>query len=353
LSIRAGADGGAALKCFADCPTSAIVSAIGLAVGDLLPADRARDNGQPARRRSPARDIVDAATAAAAAARVAIDWAAESERFQGAIDDERVGDLADALGVAPGALLAISVGWVTRADLDRLHAGGKGWQDDPPDGAYSFPERDGSGRIVGSTLRALDGRKGFPRGARRGLIVPETLAASRDPVLIVEGASDVAALLTLGLTAIGRPSNKGGADHLARMLKTRRVIILGENDAKSSGAWPGRDGALAVAERIAGAWSEPIAWALPPAESKDARSWLNTRSAAGLDLNNPDACKDAGRELLAAILQTAREAKPKKRSQSDALVDLAMERYRLGVTRFCLTADLFGICRVNLCAIVR
>jgi len=275
---------------------------------------------------------VDAAAAAAAAARVATNWAAESERFQGAIDDERVGDLADALGVAPGALRALRIGWATRADLDRLRAGGAGWAEEYPDGAFSFPERDGAGRIVGLMLRAPDGRKGFPRGAKRGLVVPATLAASRDPTLICEGASDVCALLTLGLTAIGRPSNKGGADHLARMLEGQRVIVAGENDQKADGSWPGRDGAKAVAERLAGAWSEPVAWAFPPAGAKDIRSWLLARVAEGLDLDDADARKAAGGELLDTMLQTAREVSPKKRAQSDALVDLALDRFRLGVT---------------------
>jgi len=305
----------------------------------------ALDNGHTRRRRSPERDTAARAGQAVEATRSRIDWAAEDERCQTAITDQQVADLADDLGVSITALRSVGIGWATRADLERLHAGGKGWQDDPPDGAFTLPERDGSGRIVGLTLRAPDGRKGFPRGAKRGLIVPESIGSRSDPVLIVEGATDVAAGETLGLAAVGRPSNTGGADHLAQMLEGRRAIVAAENDAKPNGSWPGRDGAKAVAERLAGAWSEPVAWALPPADVKDVRAWLQGRVADGLDPHDAEICRAAGRELLDAILESAREAKPKKRSQSDALVDLALDRFRLGVTT---DGDAFAVEREGL-----
>lgn len=254
--------------------------------------------------RAPARETQPASAAA-------LDWRAEAERTAAALSDERVASLAGALGVTPGALRAVGVGWASSDDLRRWLAGGAGWDDDFPDGAFAFPERDGGGRVVGLALRATDGRKGSPSasvGARRALIVPATLAGRRDPVLIVEGASDVAACETLGLASVGRPCNAGGGDELARLLEGRAALVVGENDQKPSGAWPGRDGARSVAARLAMAWGRAVAWALPPAGTKDARAWLQARVAAGLDLGDADGCRAAGAELLAALKAGAREA---------------------------------------------
>ena len=96
-----------------------------------------------------------------------------------------------------------------------MNAGGDGWIEKYPDGARRVPERFGDGRLAGFSFRAIDGRKGSPSrsvGARRGLIVPANLHKGKALVLVVEGASDVAAARTLGLVAVGRPSNNSGAD---------------------------------------------------------------------------------------------------------------------------------------------
>jgi hypothetical protein len=170
-------------------------------------------------------------------------------RFRAALTAERQNTLAAALGVTAPALDTLGVGWAVPDDLKALLASGAGWQENRPDGAYSFAERDGGGRIVGFSFRTGDGRKGSPSssiGSRRGLIVPNNLHQSADPVLVVEGASDVAACIVLGVAAVGRPSNSSGAADLINLLDSRDLLIVGENDSKSSGAWPGRDGAKSV-----------------------------------------------------------------------------------------------------------
>jgi hypothetical protein len=259
-----------------------------------------------------------------------------AERYRGAMTPERAAELAVALGVTPAALDALGVGWATADDLRAMKASGAGWPEDPPNGAYAFPERDGDGRLVGFSLRASDGRKGAPSGAigaRRGLIVPTNLHDTTGLVLVVEGASDVAACLALGLAAVGRPSNAGGADYLRALLKRRDVLIVGENDAKPTGAWPGRDGAERVASSLATRSGEPVRWAIPPHGTKDVRACLAARVAAGLDLADTEACRAAGQELLAALNADATEAKPQKRpSVAEELVRLALNVYRLGRT---------------------
>ena len=139
--------------------------------------------------------------------------------------------------------------------------------------------------------------------------------------LVVEGASDVAACIAVGLPAVGRPSNRGGASDLAELLDGNDdVLVVGERDAKEGGAWPGRDGAKKVAEQLAGRWGEPVGWTLPPEGSKDVRAWYASHAGEGATA------------LVEALKAATKKARARKRSTADALVELAMKRYRLGVT---------------------
>lgn len=254
-------------------------------------------------------------------------WQKLADRFASAMTTEQRGELARNLGVTADSLAAVGVGVVSGGELDSLHAR---WEGDSPKLAYVFPERDGNGRIVGLSLRCPAGRKSTPKGSRRGLIVPN--GQHGGPVLIVEGASDVAAAKSMGLAAVGRPSNSGGSDELGKMLDSVDCIVIGENDQKDGGAWPGRTGAKNIAKRLSATWGEPVNWALPPVGTKDIRSFLQSRVAAGLDLADGEACKAAGVELLAAIQGTAKPIKPEKISQAEALTQLANELYRVGRT---------------------
>ncbi len=247
------------------------------------------------------------------------DWSAIHEALRTKLTPERLAELATATGVPSDAWDKLSPGWADAADLRQLRAGGAGWSDNPPAGAWSIPERDGSGRIIGLSLRAVDGRKGAPSGGGRGLVIPSNLRTMPGPVLIVEGASDVAAALALGLPAVGRPSNLGGSEALAMMLEGETVLVVGERDAKPDGRWPGRTGAIAVAKALAARRGESVRWTLPPDGSKDIREYFT-------------AGKGDGPALLKVLEDAAKETKSEKRSQADALVDLARQSYRLGLS---------------------
>ena len=262
------------------------------------------------------------------------DWDRLAKKFVAAISPERVRVLATDLSARPEALVAMSVGWATADDLRQIRASGQGWAEQYPDGAFTFPERDGSGRLVGFSFRTTDGRKGAPSraiGARRGLIFPPSLVERPDPVLVVEGASDVAACETLGLAAVGRPSNAAGAEQIAHLLKGRTILVIGERDQKPDGRWPGRDGAERVALRVASEWGKAVPWALTPAPAKDVRAWLQQRVAAGLELSDTDACRAAGEELITDLRAAQESASPEARpTQSELLVRLALDHYRVG-----------------------
>jgi len=233
----------------------------------------------------------------------AFDGEKEQVKFLAALTQEKLADLAATLGVTDASLAAIGCGWATKADLERLGAWGKDWTT-RPHGAFTFPERDGEGRIVGFSLRPETGAKGAfsgDCGAHRGVVVPHNLAGLPDPVLVVEGASDVAACLTMGLKAVGRPSNASGAEDVAGLVSGRKVVVLGENDCKDHGDWPGREGAAGVASSLSELWGRPVPWRMPPKGAKDARDWLNQRVPEGLDLGDREATEQAGREWMGSL----------------------------------------------------
>lgn len=95
------------------------------------------------------------------------------------------------------------------------------------------------------------------------------LAASKWPILLLEGASDVLAAISLGFTAIGRPSDQGGTNFLKQLpLSGRDVIVIGEND---SGA--GRKG-MELCYRVLKGTTKSITRLMPPEGIKDLRGWL-------------------------------------------------------------------------------
>jgi hypothetical protein len=199
-----------------------------------------------------------------------------------AVDRPDIGNkretLARKLGVSESALARLGVGWSGKHNC------------------WLIPERDSSGNIVGIVRRYEDGSKRQMAGGRRGLTFAPDWQSDSGPILLTEGASDVAALLTIGVCAIGRPSNSGGVSHLCELLCRlpidREVICLGENDRKSHGdlkpsvqarhspdcegcltCWPG-SAAFSVAEQLAEALLRPVVVAFPPHDAKDVRDML-------------------------------------------------------------------------------
>jgi hypothetical protein len=92
--------------------------------------------------------------------------------------------------------------------------------------------------------------KGQLAGGRRGLSLTVDWRELHDPIILVVGPSDVLAGRYAGLNVIGRPSNSGGADLLVHACRNRLVIVVGENDRKPDGLWPGKEGAEAVARKL-------------------------------------------------------------------------------------------------------
>ncbi len=94
------------------------------------------------------------------------------------------------------------------------------------------------------------------------------LLPSEHPLLIVEGATDVAAALDLNMVAIGRPNSTGCLDKLSRIIAGQDIIVLGENDAGAG--VEGMEKTFEILRPHAGDTKK----LLPPDGIKDFRQWV-------------------------------------------------------------------------------
>ncbi len=120
------------------------------------------------------------------------DWSAYQDRVRECGLDH-LNDRAMKLGVSRSALEQLGVGY------------------DPVRRLWTFPERDAAGAIINILGRNDEGAKRRLGGSKNGLCYPKNWADGSAPILLVEGASDLAAVLTMGLNGVGRPSNTGVA----------------------------------------------------------------------------------------------------------------------------------------------
>jgi len=98
------------------------------------------------------------------------------------------------------------------------------------------------------------------------------LPSSDDPVIIVEGMSDTAVAMDLGFISVGRPSNLACMDILADLVRSRQVVIVGENDKKADGKEPGKEGMIAAFQVLKKVCRD-IKMVMPPDHVKDLRAW--------------------------------------------------------------------------------
>ncbi|WP_168164319.1 primase-helicase zinc-binding domain-containing protein [Pirellula sp. SH-Sr6A] len=147
---------------------------------------------------------------------------------------------------------------------------GVGWS--PEHRATSWPMRDGEGIVIGIRLRCPQTtQKWAVRGSAAGLFYCPTMLAIERPERLwcVEGPTDTAALLSVGLSAVGVPSAGGGADllvALARRVRPGEVVIVADRDDA------GRRGAERLADALV--IVAPVRVATPPEGVKDARAWV-------------------------------------------------------------------------------
>ncbi len=244
-------------------------SATGMYVESGLEFNNGRAK-RPAQRAKPAQSSGTRET------KVTPEWLRDNyPRLLANFGDERRTALAAQLQLPPTALDAMPIGWWP----DRRWWNPETQQYEGEPGCWTFPEYDAQGRIIGLGLRWSTGTKGQLAGGRRGLSLTSDWRELPDPIILAEGPSDVLAGRYVGLNVIGRPNNSGGAELLVHACRHRQVVLLGENDRKLDGRWPGKEGVQSVAHKMEAAWGRPVPIAFPPEGIKDLRAWIIELSA--------------------------------------------------------------------------
>ncbi len=230
--------------------------------------------------------------------RPVIDWNAKAEQCHAAGREMR-------------RELTVELG-VSLRSLDLL---GVGETDDYRGRVVStWPERTGQLKTTGIVTRYGDGEKKMIKWSRHGLYIWRDWWKCSGPILLPEGGSDTAALISMGLSAIGRPSNIGGVNYLIGVLTNhshRPIIVLGERDEKPEKrgqektkhscpaeckgcmlCHPGLAGAKQTAEALSKALGRRILMRLPPKGAKDVREWLQA---------NPEFTVENGLKLVSKL----------------------------------------------------
>lgn len=177
-----------------------------------------------------------------------------NDRFKFDLTYQQVIDLASDLGVTDTSLHQLDIGF------SEQH------------GAYTFPMRRGRGDIVGFRLRNMAGEKWAITGSHNGLFIPRHLRGV-GPLVIVEGPTDTAALVSIGVDAIGRPSNTGGREDLVAYCRGMRrpIVILRDRDQPGSIAEHLTDQG---ASRLAADLQPNQVYICRPPAHKDVRAWV-------------------------------------------------------------------------------
>ncbi|HKI37059.1 MAG TPA: AAA family ATPase [Gemmataceae bacterium] len=155
------------------------------------------------------------------------------------------------------------------------------WEDDPQGGYWVFPETDGGGRRVGTTLRRRDGSMAVVAGGRRGLSDPEDWDRGGLPLLLPVGVTDTLAATALELSALGRPGDADGLDDLAERLRDiapeRPLVLFARGEGRGGAAVVAQEAARRATAELSARLGRPVAWALPPDGAHDIRAWVTKR----------------------------------------------------------------------------
>lgn len=188
-----------------------------------------------------------------------LDIKAIIHRWGAATTVQQVEAHARQLGVAMEPLVLLSAVWSAKYD------------------AWAWPMSDAAGNWIGVRFRNVKADKWALTGGAGGLFLP---AVTLDgPVFLVEGPTDTAAVLSMDLAAIGRPSCNSGDDLVVEWFKAhpgREAVILANRDTERQAGdrtvYPGQDGAAALADRLLSVTRSVKV--ILPTEGKDARQWL-------------------------------------------------------------------------------
>ena len=143
--------------------------------------------------------------------------------------------------------------------------------------ATTWPMVDSFGKCVGLRLRSHDNNKWSYRGGRAGIFVPDGMTTAVNRLYVCEGPTDTAAMLSIGLDAIGRASCNGNVATVAnfvKMLGCNDVVVVADYDA------PGQTGANKLANVLVTV-AECVRIITPGRPGDDVRSVIARGSTLG------------------------------------------------------------------------
>ena len=133
--------------------------------------------------------------------------------------------------------------------------------------AYTFPMRNGRREVCGVRLRFPNGRKSSVKGSKNGIFMQETSDFKCKRIYICEGPTDTAALISIGVVAVGRPSCNAGTKYLAELLPFGpELVVVADKDK------PGREGAKLIATNLAK--TKATVKVIEPIKGGDANEWV-------------------------------------------------------------------------------
>lgn len=172
-----------------------------------------------------------------------------ASKMMAACDDSRAERLGENLGVSRLSLRLLRVGWSSTSD------------------AFSFPMWRSGSRVIGIRLRSMNGKKWAIKGSRQGLFMPIEWINKRNGVVICEGPTDTAAMMTLGFNAIGRPSALGSHALVEEAVCGKSVCIISDSDKV------GLDSSQRLCRHLKSSHEcKRVGILVPP--NKDAREWI-------------------------------------------------------------------------------
>ena len=179
-------------------------------------------------------------------------------RYRSQLQPAQVARLAERLGLTAEALRRLRIGRASAAEVERHFPRKR------PGPAWTFPAQTPDGSICGLRIRTEAGAK-FGR-YRAGLILPVSTVPC-DWVAIVEGETDAAAALDLGLRVIGLPGCRSCWSMLPAAIGDRLAVIILDVDR------PGQRAAEDLAKRL-GRERITTKIIVPPTTVKDLRGWV-------------------------------------------------------------------------------
>lgn len=247
LSVGIGSDNEVLINCFAGCDQKKIVESVGLSFADLYPPPPStRSAVLPPRTRIHRQSVMIAADPK---------FADLQEQFAKSIRTEQIKELAHALGVTADSLTELQIGWSHE------------------DSCWTFPEYNAAQQVCGILRRFKDGQKKTLKGSRRGLTLPTGWGKPGKTLHILEGQSDVAAAISDGRRAIGRPGTAGATEDLIQLLAsvTDDLVVVADNDRSGAGL----NSAIELSKKISTSLRRKVPVSAPPPDFKDFRCFFN------------------------------------------------------------------------------